>query len=519
MVETRRVSELAAPAPASRHALSEYGKLLRRRWIYPGLIIPASLLISVYIAFVLPVSYRAAGTIMLEPSSIPTEMVSSTVRRVQDVEGYAQQELELVRRRVMTPDKLVQLVKQADPYPGAALSYEAKAERVAENTSVERVDPITLKPLDQSTAFSVYYDNPNPRIAAAVASQLVDLYLTYNRTTRVEQAEATYDFLQTQAKDLEAEMVTDEQKLAAFKNKNTNALPEMQAHNLTGVDRAQHDLEETQRESLVAEEKESQLQLQLNDLSPNLSSAVNDWRTQLAKLRSDLAEAELKYTPAHPEVKRLRRAIAEMQAQGAVSLQKSSGPADNPDYLAVQSQLEAARRQIAGLHADEARERADINRYEQGIATAPNVDREYTALQRTYDNARARYEDLQAKMKNAALSRSMEVQERGEKFTLLQAPKPPRRPYYPNRLGIILLGLVVGAGLAFVCVAASDAGDPTVRGALDLQEIIGSSAIGAVPTILNPKDVRRRQLRWASAVVVFGAASIWVALTVLLKQH
>ncbi|HXA93588.1 MAG TPA: hypothetical protein VNU73_10090 [Steroidobacteraceae bacterium] len=518
MAENRRVSELPVQV-GSRHALSEYGKLLRRRWAYLALIIPASLLVSIYIAFVLPVSYRASGTIMLEPSSIPTDMVSSTVRRLQDVPEYAQQELELVRRRVMTPDKLLQLVKEVDPYPGAPLTPEQKAEHVAEDTSVERVDPITLKPLDQSTAFSVYYDNSDPRIAASVTSRLVALYLTYNRTTRVEQAEATYEFLQSQAKDLEVEMVTGEQKLAAFKAKNANSLPEMQTHNLAGVDRAQHDLEETQREVLVAEEKESQLQLQLNDLSPNLASAVNDWRTQLAKLRSDLAEAELKYTPAHPEVKRLRRAIAEMQATGAVSMQKGAGPADNPDYLSVQSQLEATRRQLATLHVDEARERNDINRYEQGMATAPNVDREYTELQRSYDNARARYEDLQSKMKNAALARTMEVQERGEKFTLLQAPKPPRRPYYPNRIGIILLGLVIGAGVAFAFVAAADAGDPTVRGTLDLQEIIGTAAIGAIPTILNPRDVRRRRLRWGSAAVAFAVASFWVAATVLLNHH
>jgi polysaccharide chain length determinant protein (PEP-CTERM system associated) len=518
MAENRRVSELPERV-GSRHAFSEYGKLLRRRWAYLALIIPTSLLVAIYVAFVLPVSYRASGTIMLEPSSIPTEMVSSTVRRLQDVPEYAQQELELVRRRVMTPDKLLQLVKEVDPYPGSPLNPEQKAEHVVEDTSVERVDPITLKPLDQSTAFSVYYDNPNPRIAAAVTSRLVDLYLTYNRTTRVEQAEATYEFLQSQAKDLEVEMVTGEQKLAAFKAKNANSLPEMQTHNLAGVDRAQHDLEETQREVLVAEEKESQLQLQLNDLSPNLASAVNDWRTQLAKLRSDLAEAELKYTPAHPEVKRLRRAIAEMQSTGAVSMQKGAGPADNPDYLSVQSQLEATRRQLSTLRADEARERSDINRYEQGMATAPNVDREYTELQRSYDNARARYEDLQSKMKNAALARTMEVQERGEKFTLLQAPKPPRRPYYPNRIGIILLGLVIGAGVAFAFVAAADAGDPTVRGTLDLQEIIGTAAIGAIPTILNPRDVRRRRLRWGSAVVAFAVASFWVAATVLLNHH
>jgi succinoglycan biosynthesis transport protein ExoP len=518
MAENRRALDLPMQAP-SRHALSEYGKLLRRRWVYVAYLIPASLLVAVYLAFTLPVSYRATGTIMLEPSSIPTDMVSSTVRRLQDVPEYAQQELELVRRRVMTPDKLLQLVKHVDPYPGAPLTPEQKAERLVEDTSVERVDPITLKPLDQSTAFSVHYDNPSPRIAAAVASELVSLYLTYNRTTRVEQAEATYEFLQTQAKDLEGEMMTGEQKLAAFKAKNANSLPEMQAHNLTGVDRAQHDLEETQRQILVAEEKESQLQLQLNDLSPNLSSAVNDWRATLGKLRSDLAEAQLKYTPAHPEVKRLERAIAEMQARGAVSLQKNAGPADNPDYLSVQTQLEAARRQLASLHTDESRERADINRYEQGMATAPNVDREYTELQRSYDNARARYEDVQNKMKNAALARSMEVQERGEKFTLLQPPKAPHRPYYPNRIGIILLGLVIGAGVAFACVAAADAADPTVRGTLDLQEIIGTSAIGAVPTILNEKDVRRRRLRWGSALIAFAAATLWVASIVLVKIH
>ena len=92
MAETRRVNELPMPV-ASRHGLSEYGKLLRRRWIYLAFIIPTSLLAAVYVAFVLPVSYRAAGTIMLEPSSIPTEMVSSTVRRVQDVEGYASRSL------------------------------------------------------------------------------------------------------------------------------------------------------------------------------------------------------------------------------------------------------------------------------------------------------------------------------------------------------------------------------------------------------------------------------------------
>jgi polysaccharide chain length determinant protein (PEP-CTERM system associated) len=519
MASNRRATDETMSA-GNGHGLAGYANLLRRRGRYPAIIIPASILIAVFIAFYLPVSYRATGTIMLQPSQIPADMVTSTARRTQDdASDHAQQAVELLKRRVMTPDKLLQLVREIDPYPAdIRASLEAKAQRVADNTSVERVDPITLKPLDESTAFSIHYDNPQPMLAATVAGKLVDLYLTYNRRTRTEEATAAYEFLQSQAKELEASMVEQEQKLARFKATYGNSLPDRQQHNLLQIDRVQHDLEQTQQELLRAEEKESDLQLQLNNLSPSMTAAVSDWRTQLAKLRSDLAEAELKYTPAHPEVKRLKRAIAEMTAKGTGSLRPGTQAPDNPDYLAVQSQLRAAQRSVHMLQSDEGRQRRDIAKYEAGLSTEPNVEREYTQLQRDYENARARYEDLQAKMKNAALARTMEQEARGEKFTLLQAPTPPRQLYSPNRLGIILLGVVLGFGIAFGFVTAIDAADPTVRGTADLQEITGMMAIGAVPTLLNPKDLRRRKLRWGSAVAIFAVASVVVAMTVVLKR-
>ncbi|MGH9644396.1 MAG: hypothetical protein ACRD3Q_18490 [Terriglobales bacterium] len=510
----------AAPAGKDQ-TFGQYGNLVRRRWIFPATIIPASLLVALFFAFHSPGVYRATGTIMLQPSEIPAEMVSSTVRRTpaEDDSGRAQQEVELLRRRVMTPESLRTLVAEIDPYPGTKLAgSEAKALRVNEDTSVERVDPITLKPLDESTAFSIHYDNPDPRLAAAVAQKLVDLYLTYNRRSHAEQAAAAYDFLHSQAKDLEASMVEQEQKLAHFKTTYGNSLPDRQQHNLSEIDRVQRDLEDTRRQLLVAEEKESELQLQLNNLSPSLTAAVDDWRTQLAKLRSDLAAAQLKYTDAHPEVKRLKRAIAEMAASGQVSLRSSGAAPDNPEYLSVQNQLRAAQRAVAALRGDEAREHQDIDKYESGLSTEPNVEREYTQLQRDYDNSRARYEDLQAKMKNAALARTMEQEERGEKFTLLQAPTVPHSLYSPNRLGIILLGMVLGCGIAFGLATAVDAADPTVRGTADLQEITGATPMGAIPWLLTPQDVRRRKLGWSAAIAVFGAASLVLAVTILARR-
>lgn len=500
------------------HSLGDYGALLRRRWVCLVTIIPSALLLSVFIAFILPVSYRAAGTIMLEPSSIPTEMVQSTVRGIEDIPAYAQQELELARRRVMTPDRLVELVKAVDPYPRLAASPDVKAMMVADNVSVERVDPITLKPLDQSTAFSIYYDNPNPKIAAAVASRLVDMYLTYNRRTRTEQAGAAYEFLHGQARDLEASMNATEQRLAKFKGEFGGALPEMQSHNITEADRAQRDLEAIQQQELLAEEKESQLQLQLNNLSPSLTAAVSDVRTEMAKLRAQLAEAEQRYTPEHPEVKRLKRAIAEMAAQNETSTKLAAGVPDNPEYLAVRSQLNAAQRSVRTLQTSEARARREISTYEGHLATAPNVEREYRQLEREYENERTRYEDVQGKMKNAALARTMENQDRGEKFSLMRAPVAPKRPYFPNRVGIVLLGLVLGSALAFGYAALRDAMDTTVRSSLDLQAIMETTPIGAVPVIVNPTERRARRLRWGSAALAYTVAAVCVALTAWIRR-
>jgi polysaccharide chain length determinant protein (PEP-CTERM system associated) len=512
------VVNVPAPAAAGR-SLAEYGRLLRRRWVYLATIIPGVLAASILAAYLLPPKYRATGTIMLEPSSIPKEMVSSTVHDIEDVPAYAQQELELERRRIMTPEELVDVVKHVDPYPNRSdLTPEMKAQTIYEDTMVERVDPITFKPLDQSTAFSINYDNPDAHIAKKLANELVNRFITYNQHSRTAEATAAYEFLHSQAKQLETEMLGLEQQLAKFKLQYGSALPDMQTHNLSRMDSLQRDLDQTQQQLLVAQEKESQLQLQLNTLSPSLTAAVSDWRTQLAKLRSDLIDAQAKYTPEHPEVKRLQRAIADLQKQGAASSKIGAATPDNPDYLQIKSQLDSARGEVAGLQTSESRIRGDLGAYEKNLTIAPNVEREYTALARSYDNAHTRYEDLQTKMKNAALAQHMEEEQRGERFTLLHEPKEPTKPHFPNRLGIILLGVVLGSAIAFGVAALVDASDPTVRGIDDLQSIMEIQAVGTVPFLYRPEDKRRRRLRRVAAAAAYTAASVLVAVVVVLAH-
>jgi len=501
--------------PDKVRSLGDYTRLVRRRWPYLVTIIPAALLLSILIAYLLPPVYRASGTLMLEPSSLPSKMIPTVVGQLESDNNLdASQQLELLRRRVLTTDSLLEIAQAIDPYPeDGNVDLARKASRIAQDTSVEAVDPVTLEPRDYSTSFSIYYHNSSPQRAGTVAEKVLELFVTFNRRMRAEQAEEAYRFLQAQAKQLENSMDGMETRLAAFKAKYGDALPEAQARNLTGADRAQRDIDIVEREILAAEERESLLQLQFDALSPSLTATVGDWRAELARLRGELSLAEQKYTAEHPDVRRLKRAIADMAAQGAASEAAQTAAPDNPEYLRIRSQLNGVRRELSNLRGSAARVRGSLAEYQRNVTTAPNVEREYMQLAREYENTQNRYQDVQEKIKAASLSQVLESEARGERFTLIRNVSVPRKPYSPNRLGIVLLGLVLGGGIALLIAVMVDASDPTVRGSEDLQDIF-AAPIGAVPVILNRADRRRRKLVWGSVSAAYLVAVSVVAAVV-----
>lgn len=484
-------------------------EVLRRRWAYPVLITPTCVLIAVFIAFALPPMYRSSGTIILEPSSVPPNLV-------QTVTSYADQQFELVQRRVMTQDSLQELVEKIDPYPHLpGLSAREKARMISSATTIERVDPVTLETLAQSNAFSIHYHNPDPKLAAAVAKELVTLFLEYNQKTRHERAAGTYKFLLSESGKLRESIREMEQRLAEFKTQYGDALPEAQGRNLRALEQARQDYDGLQAQIRLAEEREALLSLQLSEIPPTLVGAVSDTRLMIATLKAELIEAQKRYTPEHPDVKRLQRTISELLEKEKQERGTGGARPDNPEYLRVSSQLEAVRRELAALRAAAARAREQIEAHSRSLKMTPAVEREYVQLARDYEIAQEQFKDIQRRLREADLAQELIAEEQGERFTLIREPHTPSRPHSPNRLGIILIGLVLGTALGVGAATLAEVSDPTVRGSSDLQQLTGQSMIAAVPILLNRTDRRARRLRWASVAAAFSAALIAVIATVM----
>ena len=485
----------------------DYLGIIRRRWPYVATIAPVVVLLSVYLAFSIPAEYRASATIMLEPSSVQRELIETTVA------SYADRQIEIVQGKVMTVAALTELVKAYDPYPDlVGWDTAAKAHRIIQDTSFERVDPVTMKTLIESTAFSVHYNNADPERAAAVARRLADLFLTYNQRTRVETAKQTAVFLAEQAAAITKELQEVDGELARLKQKYGDALPDAQGRNEDSLDRAQRDLDVIQREIRLEEEKESMLTLQLSQISPNLVALGGDL-TDFAKVKAQLAEAEQRYTPDHPDVKRLRRAMEDLIAKNAAGVGKPVKP-NNPDYLRIDSQLEGVRRELSALRASAASTRAKISEYTANLRSTPTVEREFSDVARRREGLQLKSQQLQDRLHNAQLAQSFEAESRGERFSMVRAPFAPEMPFYPNRIGMILLGLVLGFGLTAVVVSIVESTDPTIRDSGDLPVFSGASLLGTIPVIMTAGDRRRRMLLWGSVAGAYCIAVAFVGFTV-----
>jgi uncharacterized protein involved in exopolysaccharide biosynthesis len=488
----------------------EYLALIRRRKLWILTIVPTAVLLSVYLAFAIPAQYQSTATIILEQSSIPQELIRTTVA------SYADQQIEIISGRVLTVPTLSSLVKEYDPYPeDTTLDANQKAQRLLGDTQVERVDPVTLQPLLQSAALSIHYQNPNPQRAAIVAKRLADLYLTYHQRVRTESAEATAKLLKERADSITGELRKLDDEYAQLRVRHGDALPDSKDRNEAGRDRVERDLDDLQRQLRVAQERESLLTIQLNGISPNLMANKGDL-TDLATVKSQLADAEQRYTPDHPDVKRLRRALASLMA--VQSTRGAGAPvikADNPEYQRVASQLDAARREVSAMQSSVARTRSQMDQYSAYLRSSPDVERQFNELQRRRQSLQNESQEMQEKLKSAELGQVFESEKQGERFSMIGAPLVASSPYYPNRMGLILLGIVLGCGLAAVAVTILESSDATVRGARDLAGLSNIPVLGGIPEILRHEDLQRKKVFWGTISAVYLLAAIVVAVTMI----
>ena len=534
---------------------------------------------TVALALLLPPTYVAGATILIEQQEIPQELVRSAVT------SFADQRVQVISQRVMTTQNLLALIERYDLYHDIRLTRprEVLLQRMREDIamrmiSADVIDPRSGRPTQATIAFSVSYQNHSPELALKVANDLTSLYLNENLTSRTQMAEETSSFFTEEAKRQQVRIDELDQQLSDFKQKNHDKLPELSQLNLSISERTESELREATNSIAGLDSQKVLLEAQLAQINPTMQvfsdtgvrvmntedrlkalksqlagykaryapghpdiinaerevaglekqvqaeDGTSDIARQLEQAQGELARALEKYAPDHPDVVRLKRVVGELQkaladAPTIKSSAKEREHADNPAYIQVKGQLDSltVERESAVKKRDELS--AKLDEYERRLAQAPAVERQYRELARDLESAQQKYLEVRSKQSEVQVSQNLETEHKGERFTMIEPPLPPEKPVSPNRLLILAIGLALSIAAGAGAAALLEGLDLSVRGVHDVRTLLMVPPLAAIPVIVTRADSRRhrRVVRYSWMGTIAGITTLLIVVHVFVR--
>jgi polysaccharide biosynthesis transport protein len=550
---------------------------LRRYWRCRSTFVMVAAILAlcaVALALLLPPTYVAGATILIEQQEIPQELVRSAVT------SFADQRVQVISQRVMTTQNLLGLIERYNLYPDIRLSAprEALLLRMREDISMKMIsadviDPRSGRPTQATIAFSVSYKSHSPELALKVANDLTSLYLNENLTSRTQMAEQTSSFFSEEASRLQSRIMELDNQLSDFKQKNHDKLPDLTQINIQVSERTELELRDAENRIGALDSQRVLLEAQLAQINPtmqvfsdtgqrvmnpedrlkalksqlaglkaryapghpdivnterevaglekevNAGDSTSDVARQLDEAQAQLARANEKYAPDHPDVVRLTRAVEELKKNVAAAPTIADGVkaserlhADNPAYIQVKGQLDSLSvdRESAIKRRDELH--AKLEQYESRLAQAPAVERQYRELARDLDTAQLKYQEMRSKQSEVQVSQNLETEHKGERFTMIEPPLPPEKPVSPNRILILAIGFVLSLCSGVGATILRDNLDASVRGVQDIRALLSVPPLAAIPVIVTHAEAKkhRRIVRYSWLGALGGLASLLV---------
>ncbi len=553
----------------------DYLHILWRRKVYfliPFLLVLAA---SAVVIVLIPPTYQSTGKILIESQQIPDDLVKSTIST------YAGERIEIIKQRVMTRDRLLEIIEKYHLFTKARETRPVSeiVAKMRERVQINMISAATKgRRRDVATiAFEVAYQDRSPVAAQKVANELVTLFLAENVKVRTERAMKTTDFLRDEADKLKRRIDAMENRIAQYKQRRHDSLPEHLNLHVSQLERARQELRALKREQASIKEQLDTLEIELASAragAPITSAAQADPNSPAARLQAlklQRLDLETRYQENHPDLVLVNRQIAALEAELAPSVLRKEIESEiseleqrlaearqtftdeNPLVKRLAERLEEARRRltessVAGegesavtgeeavppspaeglivakinslkiqqqtLAEDRAALEARVKTLEQSVLSTPETERVLQELSRDYEGAKQKYADLKSKEMEAAMAESLETGQKAERFILLEPPLRPEKPIKPNRPKLALLAILAALAAGAGVVYLVENMNSGIRSAQMLAHVAGMPPLVVIPYLENSTD-RRRRRRNLALLWVFAIVTVIATLVAI----
>jgi polysaccharide biosynthesis transport protein len=527
--------------------IKDYLKIITRRRKYLVIPIVVIAILSMVLAVVLPSVYRSTATILIEEQEIPSELVRSTVTTFADQRIQVISQRIMTRPNLTDIIQKFDLYSKERKKK----SEESILEKMRKSIKIETISADVISSSGSAAkatiAFILTFDDKNSALSQKVANELTSLFLKENIKSRTESAENAALFLSEESRRLKDKIQKIQAELAVFKEKNLNQLPEISQLNqqeLTGLSNQLLSFDSQERS---LRERQFYLEGELAQIDPNAlatnatgnrvfdtkdrlkileseypslvasysadhpdviktkreieslkkqiggsNTSLNDMNAELTGKKAELASLLKLYSEKHPDVLRLQKQITSLQqsmvtAKDTESTNMSVLP-DNPAYITLKAQLEGLGSELKSLEYSREQVTKKMADLRKSLRQAPLVEKEYTDLIQELDNTNLRYREVSGREMEAQISQQLEIERKGERFTLIDPPQEPLEPISPNRPAILFLGFIFAIASGFGCVFLVEMMGSTINNEKTIAAILGVAPLSSIPYLQSREE-------------------------------
>jgi hypothetical protein len=140
------------------------------------------------------------------------------------------------------------------------------------------------------------------------------------------------------------------------------------------------------------------------------------------------------------------------------------------------------------------------------------VEKEYIDLVQDLDNTNLRYREVSAREMEAQISQQLEVERKGERFTLIDPPQEPLEPISPNRIAILFLGFVFALSSGFGSVFLTETLGSTINDEKTITAILGVPPLSSIPYLESREESENHAKQ---RLIILGSTLLAIAVAVI----
>lgn len=481
--------------------MDDYLAILRRRlWIIS---IPVVLgpVLAYGITFLLQERYTSATLVLVEGQKVPEKFVPSV--STDDLN----ERLATMKEQILSRTRLQPIIEKFGLYAKdrKRLPMEELVDRLRGAIAVRPVQAMTGTRPGGLPGFSISFTDDDPRRARDVCSEITSMFMEQNLKLREQRAQGTTEFLTKQLEEAKRNLDEQDAKLAEFKRRNIGQLPGGEPANLSLLTGFNTQLEGVTQAIYRAQQDKTYL----NSL---LSQQLSVWQAskadgnpetlqkQLEALKTELVRMEAKYTSDHPDVRKLKLDIGQLQRkiEGANAAAKDkpeekdtkAAAQEPPEIQQLRNQIYLQEQTIREKTREQERLQQEISKLQARLQLTPTIEQQYKELTLGYETGLRFYNDLLAKKNESEMATDLERRQQGEQFRVMDPANLPEKPSFPDRqmfaIGGFFVGLGIGLGTAFLL----EARDKSIRTERDVEILLELPTLAMLP-ILEPGNVKR----------------------------